>query len=297
MNYYNEIKNKLIDNEIYGKVKDYSKERHRVKTYFEVGKLLSDAGKHYGEDVIGKYSIKLMNEIGKMYNKKLLFKMRQLYMLLSNEKVAPLVRQLSWSHCLILLPIKNINEVNYYINQVCERNLSKRQLQDLVKLKEYDRLDENTKNKLVKHESIIVSDFIKNPIVIKNHNNYKIISEKILQKLILEDIEGFMKELGNSFCFISSEYKIKLGDKYNYIDLLLYNIRFKCYVVIELKITELKKEHIGQIMTYMNYIDKNIKTIDENRTIGIIIVKKDDKYIMEYCSDERIIAKEYKLMI
>ena len=70
-----------------------------------------------------------------------------------------------------------------------------------------------------------------------------------------------MKELGDSFSFIGSEYKIKLGETYNYIDLLLYNIKFNCYVVIELKVTELKKEHIGQIETYMNYIDKNIKTI------------------------------------
>ena len=102
-----------------------------------------------------------------------------------------------------------------------------------------------------------------------------------------------MNELGNSFCFIGSEYKIKIGDKYNYIDLLLYNIKFKCYVVIELKITELKKEHIGQIQTYMNYIDKNIRTMEENKTVGIIIVRKDNKYIMEYCSDKRILTREY----
>ena len=75
--------------------------------------------------------------------------------------------------------------------------------------------------------------------------------------------------------------------------LLLYNIKFKCYVVVKLKISELKKEHIGQIQTYMNYIDKNIKTIEENITVGIIIVKRNDKYIMEYCSDERILTREY----
>ena len=234
MNYYNEIKNKLIDNEIYSKVKDYSKERKRVKTYFEVGKLLNEAGKHYGEDIIGKYSIKLMHEIGKMYNKKLLFKMRQLYVLLSNEKVAPMVRQLSWSHCLILLPIKNIHEINYYINQVYNRNLSKRQLQDLVKSKEYERLDENTKNKLIKHKQIVVTDFIKNPILIKNSYNYNEISEQMLKQLIIEDMDNFLTELGEGFCYIKNEYKIKLGDKYNYIDLLLYNIKLKCYVVIEL---------------------------------------------------------------
>lgn len=135
-----------------------------------------------------------------------------------------------------------------------------------------------------------------NPIQIKNSNNYEIFSEKILQKLILEDIPSFLEELGEGFTFIKNEYKIKIGDKYNYIDILLFNIKYKCYVVVELKVTELKKEHIGQIMTYMNYIDKNIKTIGEDKTIGIIICKKDNKYIIEYCSDDRIISREYRLV-
>ena len=141
-----------------------------------------------------------------------------------------------------------------------------------------------------------IEQIIKNPIVIKNTNKYENISEKILQQLIVEDIAAFLKELGVGFSFIGNEYKIKVGDRYNYIDLLLYNIKFKCYVVIELKVTELKKEHIGQIEMYMNYIDKNMKSIDEDKTVGIIIVKKENKYVMEYCSDDRIIAKEYKLV-
>ena len=296
MNYYNEIKNKLIDNEIYSKVKDYSKERNRIITYFEIGKLLYQAGSEYGDDIIGQYSKRLMNEVGKKYDKSTLFKIRKFYQIFSNEKVAPLVPQLSWSHCLLLLPIKDINKINYYIEQISNRNLSKRQLQYAIKNKEYERLPEETKNKLVIKELPKVKDLIKNPIMIKNNNNYQIISEKILQRLILEDIPSFLKELGLGFTFIENEYKIKLGDRYNYIDLLLYNIKFKCYVVIELKITELKKEHIGQIQTYMNYIDENIKTIEEDKTIGIIIVKKEDKYIMEYCSDDRIIAREYELV-
>lgn len=117
-----------------------------------------------------------------------------------------------------------------------------------------------------------------------------------MQKLILEDIPTFLRALGNGFTFIDNEYKIKLGDRYNYVDLLLYNIKYKCYVVVELKITELKKEHTGQIMTYMNYIDKNIKTIEENKTVGIIICKQDNKYVIKYCSDDRIIAREYELV-
>ena len=141
-----------------------------------------------------------------------------------------------------------------------------------------------------------MTDFVKNPILIKNNFGYKEISEKVLKKLILENIESFMNELGNSFCFVGSEYKIKIGDRYNYIDLLLFNIEYNCYVVIELKVTELKKEHVGQIQVYMNYIDKNLKNINQNKTIGIIICKKENKYVIEYCSDDRILAREYELV-
>ncbi len=105
-----------------------------------------------------------------------------------------------------------------------------------------------------------------------------------------------MNELGNSFCFVGSEYKIKIGNRYNYIDLLLFNIEYNCYVVIELKVTELKKEHVGQIQVYMNYIDNNLKKLSQDSTIGIIICKKDNNYIIEYCSDDRIIAREYSLV-
>ena len=204
--------------------------------------------------------------------------------------------QLSWSHYCELLSFDNINKINYYIELVKSNNLSVRQLRERIKSSEYERIPEATKNKLIEEKESNVVDFIKNPIMIKNNSNYEIFSEKILQKLILEDIENFLDELGTGFTFIKSEYPIKLGNRYNYIDLFLYNIKYKCYVVVELKITELKKEHTGQIMTYMNYIDKNIKTLGENDTVGIIICKQDNKYVIKYCSDDRIIAREYELV-
>ena len=296
MNYYNEIKNKIIDNEVYSKIKDYSKERHKVITYFEIGKLLTEAGGKYGDNIIEEYSKKLVIEVGKKYNRSTLFRMKQFYNVFSNEKVAPLVQQLSWSHCLILLPIKNINEINYYINQVSKRNLSKRQLEEIVKNNEYERLPVATRNKLIYKDRVEVKDLVPNPILIKNKNNIEIITEKALHHLILEDIESFMKELGNSFSFIGSEYKIKIGNNFNYMDLLLFNIEYNCYVVVELKITALKKEHIGQIQIYMNYIDENLRKINQDKTIGIIICKQDNKYVIKYCSDDRIIAREYELV-
>lgn len=155
-------------------------------------------------------------------------------------------------------------------------------------------MPEDTKNKLIDKEKSYILDFVKNPIIIKNKTSHEIISEKILQKLILEDIESFMKELGNAFSFIGSEYKIKIDGKYNYIDLLLFNYEYNSFVVIELKITELKKDHIGQIQIYMNYINENLRKSYQNETIGIIICKEENKYVIKYCSNNRIIARKYK---
>ena len=183
MNYYDEIKNKLIDDEIYSRVKDYSKERHKVITYFEIGKLLTEAGGRYGDNIIEEYSKKLVVEVGKKYNRSTLFRMKQFYSIFSNEKVAPLVQQLSWSHCLMLLPIKNVDEINYYIRQVSNRNLSKRQLEVIVKNGEYERLPFETKNKLANSENIEVKDLVPNPILIRNRNNIEIVNEKALHSL------------------------------------------------------------------------------------------------------------------
>ena len=294
MNYYNEIKNELINNEITKKVKDYSKNRSDLTTYYNVGKLLSEAGKRYNEGIIKEYSIKLTNELGKGYTITRLKYMRRYYEVLT--KGPTLSDLLSYSHYCELIWFEDFNKIEYYIKITIEQNLSVRQLRERIKNKEYERLDETAREKLITKEETSLVDFIKNPIVIKNSINKEIISEKALQRIIMEDLPSFLKELGNGFTFVENEYKIRIGNSYNYIDLLLYNIKFNCYVVVELKVIELKKEHIGQIEVYMNYIDKNLKGVMQDKTIGIIICKKDNKFIMEYCSDKRILSKEYQLI-
>ena len=294
MNYYNEIKTELINNEITKRVKDYSKNRSDLNTYYNVGKLLSEAGKHYGEGIIKEYSKRLTNELGKGYSKRNLWLMLKFYEL--KEKVQTVSAQLSWSHYCELLQVNSVDKINYYIKITEEQNLSVRELRQRIKNNEYERLDESTKEKLKEKEKLKLPDLVKNPIQIKNTSGNNEISEKILQKLILEDIPSFLDELGNGFTFVRNEYKIKIGDRYNYIDLLLFNYEFNCFVVVELKVSELKKEHIGQIEFYMNYIDKNLKNINQNKTIGIIICKKENRYVIEYCSDDRILAREYELI-
>ena len=145
MNYYNEIKNKLIDNEIYFKVKDYSKEKHKVITYYEIGRLLNEAGGKYGDYIIEEFSKKLVNEIGKKYNKRTLFRIRQYYVLFSDEKVSQYATQLTWSHYIELLPIKDLEEIKYYITICKEQNIGRDKLREKIRNKEYKRLPIDTR--------------------------------------------------------------------------------------------------------------------------------------------------------
>lgn len=290
MNYYETIKQEFISNEIYKRVKDYSKNQNDLKTYYNVGKMLCEAGKHYGEGIIREYAKKLTIELGKGYTQTRLKYMRQFYIIM--QKSPTVSDKLSYSHYCEIMWL-NIDEINYYIKIVEEQNLSVRELRERIKSKEYERLDDKTKLKLKNQKNLEIKDFIKNPIILKT--NQEILKERALQQLILEDLPSFMKELGPGFSFIENEYKIKIGNVYNYIDLLLFNYIYQCFVVVELKVTELKKEHIGQIETYMHYIDKNLKTNNQDKTIGIILTKKDNRFIMEYCSDKRVLNITYSL--
>ena len=245
MDYYNKIKNELINNEVYKKVKDYSKNRNDLMTYYNVGKLLikaqgGETRAKYGNNIIKEYSRKLSNELGKGYTFTALVRMRQFY--LQYKNVATMSQLLTWSHYIELLKFNDNSKINYYVNIIETQNLSVRQLREKIKNKEYERLDNKTREKLISKVNIKIEDYIKNPILIKNIYNYSKISEKILKQLILEDLDNFLKELGSDFCYVGNEYKIKLGNRYNYIDILLYNIKYNCYTVIELKVTELRKD-------------------------------------------------------
>ena len=192
MNYYNEIKENLINNELTKKVKDYSKNRSDLNTYYNVGKLLAEAGKHYGEGIIKEYSKKLIIDLNKKYNERTLRRIRQFYLLQISQKWSTLSTKLTWSHYSELLAIEDTNKINYYIKISEQHNLSVRELRIKIKNNEYERLDEETKLKLINKENTEVRDFIKEPIIIKNNLDYNDISEKVLKKLILEDIPSFL---------------------------------------------------------------------------------------------------------
>ena len=295
INYYEEIKDKFLKNEAYKKVKDYSKNRSDLNTYFEVGRLLIEAQggeerAQYGNKLIKEYSEKLTKELGKGYDERNLRNMRSFY--IKFKKWNALRSKLSWSHYRLLLPLKSMDEINYYIHITELYNLSYRDLSKRIKSNEYERID--YKEEL---EEPKVSTLIKNPVIIKT--NKKIgdrVSEYALHEFILEDMDNFLKELGSGFSYIGHEVAIKIGENNHYIDFLLFNYEFSCFVVVEIKVVTMKAEYIGQVKKYMNYVDKNIKKEFHDNTVGVIICKREDEFVLEYCSDDRIFTTTYELI-
>ncbi len=292
MNYYNEIKETLIKNEIYKKVKDYSKNKSDLNAYYEVGRLIveaqgGEARAKYGNRLIKEYSEKLTKELGKGYTERNLRNMRMFY--IKFKKWHAVRTELTWTHYRVLLSLNDSKAIEYYMNVAVFQNLSYRELRERIKTKEYERIGEK-----IELEELKVNTLIKNPILIKVKNKNDKLTEYALHQSILENMEDFLKELGIGFTFAGSEVKIKIGDRYNYIDLLLFNYIYNCFVVIELKVTEIKAEYIGQITKYINYVDKNIKKVFHEKTVGVIICKKENKYVMEYCTNPQIFVRTYE---
>ena len=238
--YYSDIKEELVQSVIDKKIDTYFTNRNELSHYYNVGKMIIEAqgGEErakYGNGLIKKFSEKITKELGKGYDTTTLKRMRKFFLII--EKGATLWHQLSWSHYRELLALENINEINYYINIVKNNNLGVRGLQEKIKSKEYQRLSVETKSKLINKEEIDVSSYIKNPIYINAFNSDKEkITEKTLKSFMLRDMDNFLLQLGQGFAYMANEYKIIIGRKLNYIDMLLYNAIFNCYVVVELKV-------------------------------------------------------------
>ena len=301
MNYYNEMKNILVDNAIGRKIREYKSNQKDLESYYNVGKLLVEAqgGEErakYGNGLIKEYSKRLTSELGKGYSVRSLTDMRTFYSFCQKRQslIAEFKFQnISWTCITKLLKLDDINAIFYYVKCIGKMNLTTRELDLKLKSKEYERLDSKIKEKLVKQEEVSVKDKIPDPIVLEGLEYKERLTEKIVQKWIDENPTLFCKSLGEGYSYIESQYKIKIGSNYNYIDVLLFNTIDLNYVVVEIKVTELKKEHIGQIETYMNYVDANLKKDFHNKTTGILLVRENNKWLIKYINNDGILVRNY----
>ena len=291
--YLSNVKTEIINGNAKVVAKNYQINNVKLTMNYNIGRELVEAGKHYGEGIVKKYASILTKEFGSGYKEKDLYKMQQFYLLI--QKVAPLERQLTWSHYKLLLPLKNVEEIKYYIHITKRDNLSKRALAERIKSNEYGRLSTETKESLLNKEELSLIQSVPSPIVLTPNKSYKVYTEKILQEIIFENIEDFMHQLGGGYAFIGREYKLNIGDKKNYIDYLFYNVVDSRYCVVEIKSREYKKSDYGQIKTYMNYIDEHLKNITQNSTIGIIITKSVNKFEAHYVKDNQVTIVEFKI--
>ena len=298
--YYHEIKDLIENYEVNHRVRALQDNTEKLQMNWNIGRLLVEAQggskrAKYGDGLIKQWSIVFMRDYGKRYNVREFRRMRQFYLQFSIWSAVP--TEISWSHIIELLSLKNINEINYYINQVVLNHLSTRDLRKLIKSKAYDRLSYADKEniKLIENKaSLTIEDMIKDPILIKTDKKIDHLDEKTLHKYMIAMLEDKFLELGTGFALVGHEVKIVIDHHTFKIDLLFFNIKLNAYIVVELKTRDFRVQDIGQLKLYVNYIDKNIRE-NHNKTIGLLIVKKKNQYVIEYVTNQDIYITTYKI--
>lgn len=298
--YYKEIENIIETIEINAKVRALQDNSEKLKGYWEIGRLIVEAQNgeraKYGDNLIKEWSKRLTDKYGKFYGRTNLNYMRQFY--LTFPIVQSLIGQLTWTHFLQLLPIKSEAARNYYINLVLLNQLSVRELKQEIKNKAYERLsyaDKSNISIISDSKDITIKDMIKDPILIKTDKEMNNVEEKALHKYLIAMLENRFLELGVGFALIGHEYKLIINNNTYKIDLLFFNVELNCYVAVELKTRKIVPKDLGQIEFYVSYIEQNLKKKNHNKTIGLLIVKEKDKYVIEYTTSTDIFVTTYKL--
>ena len=294
--YYEEIEHLIKKNEISKRVRKLEENYSLVETYWHIGKIIVEAQggskrAKYGNELIKKWSIELTNKYGKGYDATNLRRFRQFY--IEFQKYGA-VSRISWSIISMLLPLKDENKRNFYINLCIKNSLSVRELRQEIKLNSYERLvNKSDKIDIIVPQKHSITTDMRNPIIIPVKN--KVTSEHDLELNILANLDFFFRQLGNGFTYVAHQYKISDGKNNYYVDILLFNYKMNAFVVVELKLRSLKKEDKAQMEFYMKLVDEQVKEVYHNKTIGIIISKESDEFIVNFVRGEDVIPLAYEL--
>ena len=300
MNYLNEANEYIKRVEIGKFIREANANRELVECYWNVGRLIVEAqgGKDkakYGNELLKKWAEKLTKEYGKGYDYTNLRRFRQFFLEFPN--CGALRHNLSWTIIRTILPIKDENKRNYYINLCITNNLSKRELERAIKNNSYERLEHKPDkiDIIVPSKVQSITDNFMNPILLKLKDK-EVKNELDLEKLIYSQLSYVFLQLGNGFTWVGNQYKVSDGNNNYFIDMLLYNYKYNCFVVVEIKCRKLKKEDKGQVEFYMKLVDEYVKEPSNNPTIGIIITKEQDKFVANFVRSEKLIPLTYELL-
>lgn len=305
--YYEKI-NEMIINSKDNVIRNINHEM--VELYYDIGKTINELINIYHlensqNEIIKEFSKKLTYKFGQGYSVPSLKKMKKFYQVFSGGST--LWNQLSWSHNRIIMNINDKKRRNFYLEECIKSNWSVRQLERQINSFYYERLISTSEcyKSDVRNEINIFEerkeDFIKDPYVLEFLDiKDKRFLEKDLESNLLEHIQEFLLELGRGFSFVSRQKRIDVdGDNY-YIDLVFYNYNLKCFVLIDLKLGKLTHQDIGQMDFYVRYYDNEIKSIDDNPTIGIILCTDKKDTIVKYSvlnDSKNLFASRYQLYL
>jgi predicted nuclease of restriction endonuclease-like (RecB) superfamily len=285
-----------------------------VYTYYEIGRIIVEEeqkGKgraEYGQQLIEELSVKLSKEFGKGFSSTNIKQMRSFFNIYSKGQTTSDEFNLSWSHYLKLMRIEDENERKFYEIEAYKNNWSLRELQRQYDSALFTRLALSRDKKKVlelAEKGLVIEkpkDAIKDPYVLEfiGLPEKTIYSENELEQKLIDKLEYFLLELGTGFTFVARQKRISFDDKHFRIDLVFYNRILKCFVLIDLKIGELKHQDIGQMQMYVNYYDREIKLVEENRTIGIILCQNKSEAVVQYTlpeNNEQIFASKYQTVL
>lgn len=282
-----------------------------INLYWSIGKMIVDKQGEtekakYKDYIIQELSMRLTSKFGKGFSKRNLERMRKFYV--CYPIATTMLSQLTWSHYLELIKIDDEDRRNFYMHECIDSNWNVRELQRQRETLLYERIimsKDKSKvkelsfegNKIYENKDIIKDPFVLEFLDIKENTNYL---ESDLEKNILNHLKEFLLELGKGFTYVGNQVRITLDTEHFYPDLVFYNRILKCFVIIDLKIGKVTHKDIGQMQMYVNYYDRDIKSNDENRTIGILLSTDKNETIVKYTLPEdnkTIFSSEFRLTI
>ena len=307
-NFYLDIKNLILEarKRIYTNIK-----YEMVLTNWQIGKMIvekqgGEKRADYGIGLIKELSEQMTRDFGKGYTERNLWFMKQFYLLF--PKVNAVRTQLSWTHYRLLLKVEDETARNFYLKEAIEGNWSTRQLERQINTfsyqryllinKNHDVINEITQNELPeKPEDIIKDPYVLSFTGIKPNS---VFYETELEQALIDHLQEFLLELGNGFAFVARQKRFDMDGRNFYVDLVLYNYKLKCFVLIDLKRGDLTHQDIGQMQMYVNYYTRELMEEGDNPPIGIILCASKSDMLVRYTlplDNKQIYASKYLLLL